>query len=159
VQLLENDYKLTKNELSDVKEKLGATEEILINVKNMTYVLKNDKSGKLQKFKDRCHARVKINVGKDKSGYKYILFYTCYIANIYSGVTTSLYGNRCNIGDINIDDFDMAMELANRWQPSEYTVNKQINKYLSLRDKNKLTIAQEKSLDEYLEEKFGGKTA
>lgn len=156
IQLITNDNKLMRNELDTVK--LDLNNQIVMNKRltKMTYVLKNDTEGRLQKFKDRCHARIKLIVGKDKSGYKYILFYNCYISNIYSSVTNSLYGSKYNIGNINIDDFDMAMELANRWQPSDYIINKHINKLLSLRDKGKLNVSQEKSLDEYLKEKFGG---
>ena len=155
-EVLANDSQLLKNELESVKIELSNQTETNTKLTKMTYVLKNDIEGRLQKFKDRCHARIKLLVGKDKSGYKYILFYNCYIANIYTSITTSLYGSKYNVGNINIDDYDMAMELANRWQPSEYIMNRQITKLISLRDKNKLSIAQEKSLDEYLEEKFGG---
>ena len=156
VKLLENDYKLSKIELSDMKEKLTSTEEILSTVKTMTYVLKNDTEGKMKKLKVRCHNRIKLLVGKDKGGYKYILFYNCYISSIYSTIKRAL-GNVNTIGDIDIGSFDTAMGIANVWQPDDYIINKRIKELLSLQDKNKLSVAQEKSLNEYLEEKLGEK--
>lgn len=158
VEILANDNKLTKNELDTVKNDLSEQKEINKKITKMTYVLKNDTDGKLIKLKNKCKSRIKLLVGKDKSGYKYILFYNCYISSIYGTIKKAL-GNVNTIGDISIDSFDTAIGIATVWQPDDYTINKRVKELLSMRDKNKLSVAQEKSLDEYLEEKLGGKSA
>lgn len=158
VAIVENDNKLMKNELETVKVELSNQKEINEKLTKMTYVLKNDTDGKLLKLKNKCKGRIKFLVGKDKSGYKYILFYNCYISSIYGTIKKAL-GNVNTIGDICIDSFDTAMGIASVWQPDDYTINRREKELFALRDKGKLSISQEKSLDEYLEEKLGRKSA
>ena len=141
-------------EIGMLKKDIDKNNKDIESLKTITNVLRNDNTGKLEDYKHKCQIKVKNLLGNDKTKAEYILFNDCYRCWIYADIHHTLNVPRADC--INVDDYNLAVDLIKKWRPSQWQKDSKIQEYIRLQEKDKLGFAKSKSLDEYLGNSKGG---
>ena len=136
------------------EDEINQTKDEVKVLKLLTNVLRNDNTGKLEDYKRKCNQKIKSLLGHDKTNSEYILFNNCYRCWIYSDIHRILNVPKADC--INIDDYNLALELIKKWRPAQWQKDKKLQEYIKLQELEKLDVTKSKSLDEYLSKTNGG---